>query len=111
MPLGEAAKAAGKSKPTIARAIKRSVISAAKTADGSYEIDPSELARVFPLFRNGAGTMKQSVPPVSLAELLAERDRLVEEQGKRFAICAPGSMRAKRNAVPATKSVVWYSHN
>jgi hypothetical protein len=84
--LGEAARAAGKSKPTIARAIKRGLISATKAADGSYEIDPSELSRVFQLSGNGAGTMKQSVTDerdgVSLVQLLAERDRLVVEQAE-----------------------------
>jgi hypothetical protein len=47
--LGTAAKATGKSKPTIMRAIKTGKISAIeKTADG-YKIDPAELHRVFPL--------------------------------------------------------------
>ncbi|MBV9482342.1 MAG: DNA-binding protein [Acidobacteria bacterium] len=84
--LGEAAKATGKSKPTIARAIKRSLISATKTLDGSYQIDPAELSRVFQLASNGSGTMKQSVPgegdDESLVRLLAERDRLVMEQAE-----------------------------
>jgi hypothetical protein len=84
--LGEAAKATGKSKPTIARAIKRGLISATKTIDGSYQIDPAELSRVFQLASNGSGTMKQSVPEegnaASLVRLLAERDRLVMEQAE-----------------------------
>lgn len=46
--LGTAAKATGKSKPTIARAIKKGAISAKKNYKGEYEIDPSELHRVFP---------------------------------------------------------------
>lgn len=46
--LSEAAKATGKNKTTIQRAIKRGKISASKGAVGSYEIDPSELHRVFP---------------------------------------------------------------
>jgi hypothetical protein len=46
--LGDAAKATGKSKTTIHRAIKSGRISAAKSEDGSYSIDPSELHRVFP---------------------------------------------------------------
>jgi len=46
--LGEAAKAVGKSKTTLHRAIKSGKISALKAADGSYSIDPSELHRVFP---------------------------------------------------------------
>lgn len=45
---GNAAKATGKSIPTITRAIKKGVISAEKTASGGYLIDPAELHRVFP---------------------------------------------------------------
>jgi hypothetical protein len=46
--LGDAAKAVGKSKTTLHRAIKSGRISAKKSEDGSYSIDPSELHRVFP---------------------------------------------------------------
>lgn len=46
--VGQAAKATGKSKPTISRAIKAGDISAKKNDDGSYEIDPAELHRIFP---------------------------------------------------------------
>lgn len=46
--LGTAAKATGKAKSTIFRAIKSGTISAIKAHDGSYEIEPSELHRVFP---------------------------------------------------------------
>lgn len=45
--LGTAAKATGKAKSTILRAIKNGTISAKKASNGSYEIDPSELHRVF----------------------------------------------------------------
>jgi hypothetical protein len=58
----QAAKAAGKSRPTIARAIKNGKLSAARADDGSYEIDPAELARVFPLVGHESGPMKQTVP-------------------------------------------------
>jgi len=46
--LGTAAKATGKAKSTILRAIKSGIISASRTASGSYQIDPAELHRVFP---------------------------------------------------------------
>jgi len=46
--LGTAAKATGKTKTTIQRAIKNGRISAGKLSDGGYSIDPSELHRVFP---------------------------------------------------------------
>jgi hypothetical protein len=62
--LGEAARATGKSKPTLARAIKNGMISAARRENGSYEIDPAELHRVYPPVTPDAGsptgTMQQT---------------------------------------------------
>lgn len=46
--LGTAAKAVGKSKATISKAIKSGRISATKHDNGSYTIDPAELHRVYP---------------------------------------------------------------
>lgn len=46
--LVEAARAVGKNKTTIQRAIKSGKISASKKDSGAYEIDPAELHRVFP---------------------------------------------------------------
>ena len=65
--LGEAAKASGKSKTTLHRAIKSGRISATRKDDNSYSIDPSELHRVFP-----------SVTPVHEPEQLRRND--VEHQ-------------------------------
>lgn len=47
--LGMAAKATGKSKTTIQRAIAKGTMSAHKEKNGRYSIDPSELHRVFPM--------------------------------------------------------------
>lgn len=47
--LGQAAKAVGKSKATISKAIKSGRISASKSDKGVYSIDPSELHRVYPM--------------------------------------------------------------
>lgn len=47
--LGEAAKATGKSKATLSKAIKAGRISAQKDESGTFRIDPSELHRVYPL--------------------------------------------------------------
>jgi hypothetical protein len=85
--LAQAAKAAGKSKPTIARAIKAGKLSATRAADGSYGIDPAELARVFPLTGDSADTMKRSepgnghdtYPAISPAEVEALRQRIAEQ--------------------------------
>ena len=60
--LAQAAKTAGKSKPTLLRAIKAGKLSASRTAIGAYEIAESELARVFPFAGDMAGTMKRSEP-------------------------------------------------
>lgn len=46
--LGEAARATGKSKTTISKAIKSGRISARKDETGTFHIDPSELHRVYP---------------------------------------------------------------
>ncbi|WP_414900776.1 helix-turn-helix domain-containing protein [Sphingomonas flavalba] len=46
--LNEAAKATGKSKTTIHRALKSGKISAVKRDNGAYSIEPAELHRVFP---------------------------------------------------------------
>lgn len=46
--LGKAAKATGKSKATISKAIKSGRISAKKLESGVFAIDPSELHRVYP---------------------------------------------------------------
>ena len=50
----QAARAAGRTKSTIHRAIKTGRLSASRTQDGGYSIDPAELARVYPpLHANG----------------------------------------------------------
>lgn len=46
--LGQAAKATGKDRATISRAIKKGKISAEKDSHGQWAIDPAELHRVYP---------------------------------------------------------------
>jgi hypothetical protein len=73
--LGQAAKATGKSKPTIQRAIKAGRLSAVRKDDGSYEIEPVELHRVYavlPHDSNLSSSVKQSVPPSETGLLQAE---------------------------------------
>jgi predicted site-specific integrase-resolvase len=67
--LSEAASATGKNKATIQRAIKSGKISAPKGESGSYEIDPSELHRVFP-------PVAQRVAPQALATLRNDTQHL-----------------------------------
>ena len=70
--LGEAAKAVGKSKPTLSKAVKSGKISARKNEDGSYTIDPAELHRVYPPAPsetvNSERFETQSVTPVNTEE-------------------------------------------
>jgi hypothetical protein len=69
--LGKAAEATGKSKTTIHRAINSGKLSAVRNEQGEYEIDPSELMRVYdivtpePQKRNN---MERSVTPVMVDE-------------------------------------------
>ena len=58
--LSEAASATGKNKATIQRAIKSGKISAIKGESGSYEIDPSELHRVFPPVAQGVAQQRNA---------------------------------------------------
>lgn len=60
--LGEAAKAVGKSKTTLHRAIKSGKMSALKLDNGSYSIEPSELHRLYPnvTARNGNVTQERN---------------------------------------------------
>ncbi|GDX86047.1 hypothetical protein LBMAG43_20890 [Methylococcaceae bacterium] len=87
--LGTAAIATGKSKTTIHRAIKSGKLSAFKNDDGAFEIDPSELHRVFDPVTHGVTgntTMEQSVTPDVTALLAQENDflRLQLEREREF---------------------------
>jgi hypothetical protein len=77
--LGQAARAAGRSKTTINRAIKTGRLSASRRDDGSYEIDPAELTRAYPGTGSGLVTVVQSVTAEegspSWVQLWGERDR------------------------------------
>jgi hypothetical protein len=105
--LGEAARASGKSKPTIAKATGR--LSAARSEDGTYQIDEAELHRVYPMTGQVNSHLLRSLTPgetgftgvnpatAAASELSGRRSR---SNGKRrFAICAPGSILRPRNAV------------
>ena len=60
--LGEAAKATGKSKATISKAIKNGKITAAKGENGAFQIDPSELFRVYPPKQSGDQELTPETP-------------------------------------------------
>jgi hypothetical protein len=95
--VGQAAKATGKSKPTISRAIKTGALSAVKNDDGSYTIDPAELHRVFPsvsLSSNETPDLKRSDTPVLqatlqreielLREILTDKDAVIDDLRQRL---------------------------
>lgn len=89
--LGEAAKATGRSKATISKAIKSGRISAQKDETGTFHIDPSELHRVYPPAVSG----EQEETPVNTpakpdndgairelqARLEAAQERLADKEG------------------------------
>jgi excisionase family DNA binding protein len=66
--LGEAAKAAGFSKPTLSRAIKSGKLSAKRLDDGSYSIDPAELERWKDANGHRNGSLKRIATPPETPE-------------------------------------------
>jgi len=81
--LNEAAKAVGKSKTTIHRAIKSGKISASKLDSGAYAIDPSELHRVF---QNGTAertTRNDVEQPVTTSGTADIRLEMLEKERER----------------------------
>jgi hypothetical protein len=92
--LGTAAKATGKSKSTLSRDIKCGKISATRRGDGSYEIDPAELHRVYPAVALGTGSWNRAANDLQphpehhetrslAAELAAVRARLETIEAER----------------------------
>jgi hypothetical protein len=65
--LGEAARLTGLSKTGLARAIKSGRLSATRTDTGSYEIDPAELSRVYPVTVDLARSSTPGDPAVTAA--------------------------------------------
>lgn len=88
--LSAAAKEADRSKSTISRAIKEGRMSAARCEDGSYQIDPAELYRVFPVPVPQPAASNTRQPPVEWDGILRmqlevaerERDREREERNR-----------------------------
>ncbi|MBB3996138.1 putative site-specific integrase-resolvase [Sulfitobacter undariae] len=78
MTLNEAAKSCRKAKGTILKAIKEGRLSAPKDDQGRYEIDPSELYRVFPATTSNQSE-KPALTPTSDHENRIEIERLRAE--------------------------------
>jgi hypothetical protein len=70
--LGQAAKATGKTKPTIAHAIKTGRISATRTDTGEWSIDPAELHRVYPPLPGKSSPVSDAVKPQLQEEAIRE---------------------------------------
>lgn len=82
----QAAKRTGKSVPTITRAIKNGTLSANKLGSGGYEIDPSELFRVFPAASDDSDvtlTKLESETPALEREITLLREMLTETRTDR----------------------------
>jgi len=87
--LGQAAKAVGRTKPTILRAIKSHKISAVKDeATGEWQIEPAELHRVYPPIsqeehepepKTEQGNNALQVEVTLLRERLADKDAMIDE--------------------------------
>lgn len=81
--LGTAAKATGKAKSTILRAIKSGTISATRGYDGSYEIDPAELHRVFPATHAQNNERNDTQPNTQQDETLRSRLEILQSERQR----------------------------
>lgn len=81
--LGTAAKATGKAKSTILRAIKSGTISASKDATGNYSIDPSELHRVFDATPTQPAASNETQPTSEHPETLRLRLEILEIERQR----------------------------
>lgn len=92
--LGEAAKATGKSKATISKAIKNGRISAFKDETGTFHIDPSELHRVYPvttsieLHETPANTFVKTDIDGAIRELQARLEAAQERVSDKEAVIA-----------------------
>lgn len=60
--LGEAAKATGKSKATLSKAVKSGRLSATRLEDGSFSIEPVELHRVYPILSETLTGKREETP-------------------------------------------------
>ena len=72
--LGEASKLTGISKPTISKAVKDGKISGKKNKKGIFEIEKSELIRVYPEVKAGAAK------PIKLTKEMASNAAEIENK-------------------------------
>lgn len=85
--LGTAAKATGKSRTSILRAIEKGKISAEKNVHGEWDIEPSELHRVYPAREAVRGSGNSTDATGTNTDLLIENKELaakLEAAGERI---------------------------
>jgi hypothetical protein len=82
----QAAKETGKSTSTITRAIKSGKLTAAKNSRGGYDIEPSELFRVFPAANANTPSSKTFVDSeIELfKQMLADKDSTIDDLRNRL---------------------------
>ena len=76
--LGEASRLTGRGKTTLARAIRRGVLSATRNETGGYLIDPAELSRAYPFPAPGQATPETDAAPGVVAHHATEITTLAE---------------------------------
>lgn len=82
--LSQAAKETGRSKATISKALKNGVLSYVSKTDKGYEIEPSELFRVFPVNPKKTDDVTGCEPPKNSKEVEL-LERLNQQQAETIA--------------------------
>ncbi len=82
--LSQAAKETGKSKATISKALKNGVLSYVSKTEKGYEIEPSELFRVFPVKAEKTAEVTDIEPPKNAKEIEL-LERLNQQQAETIA--------------------------
>lgn len=117
--LSQAAKLTGKSKSTINRAIKTGKLSAARHEDGSYSIDPAELARAFDVEPSTCAKRSDAEPDrtrllerIAALEDMLNREREIsadlKEDRDRWRQQAAALLTDQRSTPPGAKWWPWH---
>lgn len=116
--LSQAAKLTGKSKSTINRAIKTGKLSATRHEDGTYSIDPAELARAFEV-EPSEGAKRSGAEPdetrllerIAALESMLDREREIsadlKEDRDRWRQQATALLTDQRATIPASGWWPW----
>ncbi len=78
--LGEAARACGRTKPTLLSAINKGRLSASRDERGQWQIDPAELARVYPpRVETVSPLQSETAKEADKIKLLEDKIKLLEQ--------------------------------